>query len=87
MFLGDGVLINDDTGFPKQGEHSVGVARQYCSELGKVANCQVAVTTHYADKAVSWPVNARLYLPQGWFDDPQRLKDAGIPEGIEFFQR
>jgi SRSO17 transposase len=84
VLLGDGVLINDDTGFPKQGEHSVGVARQYCSELGKVANCQVAVTTHYADKAVSWPVNARLYLPQEWFDDPQRLKDAGIPEDIEF---
>jgi SRSO17 transposase len=84
VFLGDGVLINDDTGFPKQGENSVGVARQYCSELGKVANCQVAVTTHYADPSASWPVNVRLYIPQEWFDDPQRLRDSGVPEDIEF---
>ena len=84
VFLGDGVLINDDTGFPKQGEHSVGVSRQYCSELGKVANCQVAVTTHYADPSASWPVNARLYLPVEWFDHPQRLRDSDVPEDIDF---
>ena len=82
--LGDAVLINDDTGIPKQGEHSVGVARQYCSELGKVANCQVVVTLHYADPATSWPVNARLYLPAEWTDDHQRMKKAGVPEDIEF---
>jgi SRSO17 transposase len=82
--LGDGVLINDDTGIPKQGRHSVAVARQYCSELGKVANCQVVVTLHYADPATSWPVNARLYLPAEWTDDPERMKKAGVPEDIEF---
>jgi SRSO17 transposase len=82
--LGDGVLIHDDTGIPKQGEHSVGVARQYCSELGKVANCQVVVTCHYADPATSWPVNALLYLPSEWTDDPQKMREAGIPEGVEF---
>jgi len=82
--LGDGVLIHDDTGIPKQGDHSVGVARQHCSELGKVANCQVVVTCHYADPAASWPVNARLYLPRGWTDDPERMTQAGVPEDIEF---
>ncbi len=84
VFLGDGVLIHDDTGIPKQGDHSVGVARQHCSELGKVANCQVVVTCHYADPAASWPVNARLYLPRRWTDDPERMTQAGVPEDIEF---
>lgn len=85
--LGDGVLIHDDTGLPKQGEYSVGVARQYCSELGKVANCQVVVTCHYADPAASWPVNARLYLPVEWTNAPQRMREAGVPEDIQFMTK
>jgi SRSO17 transposase len=62
--MGDGVLVVDDTGFPKQGTASVGVARQYSGTLGKVGNCQVAVTCCDADPQAAWPVAVRLYLPQ-----------------------
>ena len=82
--MGDGALIFDDTGFAKQGTHSVGVARQYSGTLGKVGNCQVAVTSVYADPAVSWPVNVRLYLPKEWTDDPNRCAHAGVPAEITF---
>lgn len=84
--VGDGALIFDDTGFAKQGTHSVGVARQYSGTLGKVGNCQVAVTSVYADKAVSWPVNVRLYLHKEWTDDPDRCAQAGVPEEEMSFQ-
>lgn len=76
---GDGALIFDDTGFAKQGKSSVGVARQYSGTLGKVGNCQIAVTCVYADPAVSWPVNVRLYLHPEWTDDPDRCAQAGVP--------
>jgi SRSO17 transposase len=76
--------IVDDTGFPKKGKHSVGVARQYCGQLGKQDNCQVAVTLSLANDHASLPVAYRLYLPQDWVDDRARRAKAGVPEGITF---
>jgi SRSO17 transposase len=76
--------IIDDTGFPKKGRHSVGVARQYCGQLGKQDNCQVAVTLSLANRTASLPVAYRLYLPQEWVDDPARRQKAGVPEAITF---
>jgi SRSO17 transposase len=76
--------IIDDTSFPKQGQHSVGVARQYCGQLGKRANCQTAVTLSIANHHASLPVGYRLYLPQEWAEDAPRRKEAGIPDDILF---
>jgi SRSO17 transposase len=76
--------IIDDTGFPKQGRHSVGVARQYCGQLGKQDNCQVAVSLSLANGAASLPVAYRLYLPQEWTDDRERLRKAHVPQDIGF---
>ena len=74
----------DEAGFPKKGRHSVGVARQYCGQLGKQDNCQVAVTLSLAHRTASLPVAYRLYLPQEWADDPARRQKAGVPEEITF---
>ena len=76
--------IIDDTGFPKQGRHSVGVARQYCGQLGKQDNCQVAVSLSLANRHASLPVAYRLYLPQEWAGDRARRRKAGVPEEIAF---
>jgi len=76
--------IIDDTGFPKKGHHSVGVARQYCGQLGKQDNCQVAVSLSVATHKGSLPVGYRLYLPKDWADDPGRRKVAGVPDDIRF---
>jgi SRSO17 transposase len=76
--------IIDDTGFPKTGEHSVGVARQYCGQLGMLANCQVAVSLSLATHQASLPIAYRLYLPKDWADDPSRRAIAGVPEDISF---
>ncbi len=76
--------IIDDTGFPKQGRHSVGVARQYCGQLGKQDNCQVAVSLSLANHAASLPVAYRLYLPEEWAQDRARRRKTGVPEDIVF---
>jgi SRSO17 transposase len=81
---GDGVLIFDGTDFPKKGKHSVGVARQYSGSLGKIANCQVTVNCHYAERTIGWPIGTRLYLPKEWTDDPERCEDVYVPNDVVF---
>jgi SRSO17 transposase len=81
---GNGVLVFDDTGFPKQGKASVGVERQYSGTLGKVGNCQIAVTCCYADRQATWPVAVRLYLPKTWASEPARRRQARVPAAIAF---
>jgi SRSO17 transposase len=77
-------LIADDTGMPKAGTHSVGVARQYCGQLGKTDNCQVAVSLSVATASASLPIKYRLYLPQTWTDDTARCEAAGVPQDASF---
>ena len=79
-----GFWIIDDTGFPKKGKHSVGVARQYCGVLGKQDNCQVAVSISLANEQASLPVAYRLYLPKDWAKDRKRRATAGVPSEIKF---
>ena len=76
-------VILDDTSFPKQGRHSVGVARQYCGQLGKRANCQAAVTLSLANHHASLPVGYRLYLAKEWAEDEPRRK---VPDDVVFFE-
>src|SRR2546428_230877 len=76
--------VVDDTGMPKKGRHSVGVARQYCGVLGKQDNCQVAVSLSLAHERASVPVAYRLYLPETWAQDRRRRRAAGVPDAIEF---
>lgn len=85
MTFEDGAFwIIDDTGYPKKGKHSVGVARQYCGQLGKQDNCQVAVSLSIANEHASLPIVYRLYLPQEWAQDPKRCKKAGVPKELKF---
>jgi len=76
--------IIDDTGFPKKGKHSVGVARQYCGQLGKQDNCQVAVSLSLANRHASLPVAWQLYLPKEWSEDKVRRRKARVPAEISF---
>jgi SRSO17 transposase len=82
-----GVLILDGTSFPKQGVHSVGVARQYCGALGKIANCQVAVTAALWTGTRAWLLGALLYLPQAWIEDTDRRAAARIPSTASFQEK
>ncbi len=77
-------LIVDDTGVPKKGKHSVGVARQYCGQLGKQDNCQVAVSLSAANDHASLAIAYRRYLPHEWADDPDRRAQAGVPDDVVF---
>jgi SRSO17 transposase len=76
--------VVDDTGFPKKGRESVGVARQYCGQVGKQDNCRVAVSISVTTEKASMPVAYRLYLPQSWIEDRQRRKKTGVPDSIQF---
>ena len=82
--VGEGVQIIDDTGFAKKGSSSVGVARQYSGTLGRGDNCQVLVTTHYVDRVYDWPITSRVYLPQSWVTDIERMATAGVPAEVRF---
>lgn len=83
-FVPEAYWLIDEVSFPKQGKHSVGVARQYCGALGKTANCQVAVTLDLGTEETSTPLDWALYLPEQWIHDPLRRKKAGIPEEVPF---
>jgi SRSO17 transposase len=77
-------FVVDDTGFPKKGDHSVGVARQYSGTLGRIENCQVATSLHLAGERGSGCIGMRLYLSQQWIDDAERREKAGVPKEVVF---
>jgi SRSO17 transposase len=80
-----GILIADESGFPKQGLKSVGVARQYCGTLGKVANCQMGVFLAYVSEHGRALIDKALYLPEAWIEDPARCEEAGVPEDAQVY--
>ena len=82
-----GILAIDDTGFPKQGTHSVGVQRQYCGALGKIGNCQVAVSSALIADGRTWPLAYDLYVPVSWTEDAARRTAAGIPATLHFREK
>lgn len=82
-----GILALDDTGFPKQGTASVGVQRQYCGALGKIGNCQVAVSSALIADGRTWPLTFELYVPESWTTDALRRTAVGIPETLQFRQK
>jgi len=76
--------VVDEVGWVKQGQHSVGVARQYCGAVGKIANCQVSVEVVVSDGWVAAPMGGRLYLPEHWVQDRRRCEPAGVPPDLDF---
>jgi len=90
----EAIISIDDTSFPKQGDQSVGVERQYCGALGKIANCQVATSALYVipsprrnRDAISWPLGIELYIPKSWIVDKERRRKTGIPEKVRFKEK
>jgi len=83
----EGLFVIDDTSFPKQGKHSVGVARQYCGALGKIANCQVATTVLLWAKGRAWLLGATLYLPTEWTRDRARCERVQVPAEVRFQEK
>jgi len=79
--------IVDETGWLKQGSHSVGVSHQYCGAVGKQANCQVSVEVAVSDGWVAAPIAGQLYLPSSWSEDSERCAQAGVPDAIEFWTK
>lgn len=84
LLSGPEVWILDKISFPKAGAYSVGVARQYCGALGKVANCQVAVTLYWSSAEASCPLDWRLYLPRVWVEDRERAEEVKLPPGLTY---
>ena len=82
-----GILAIDDTGFPKQGTASVGVQRQYCGAVGKIANCQIAVSTALIAGGLAWLTSMELYLPHTWADDDDQRTSAQIPRQVTFREK
>ena len=80
----NGSIHIDESSFPKQGENSVGVARQYCGRLGKVDNCQVGVFLGYVNGRNRTLIDERLYLPKEWAEDHFRRREAGVPDEVIF---
>lgn len=80
-------FVIDDTGFPKKGEHSVGVQRQYSGTMGRTENCQIATSLHLAGEAGSGCIGMRLYLPESWASDTARRRKAGVPDEVEFSEK
>jgi len=84
---GPGVYLIDDTGFPKQGRHSVGVSRQYSGTLGRVGSCQVGVGAVFAQKQRVWPMGLDLYLPREWAENLPRRESVEVPTSVEFLEK
>jgi len=83
----NGILAIDDTGLPKQGTGSVGVQRQYCGAVGKIANCQIAVSTALIANGFTWLTSMELYLPESWSQDDERRDRARVPTSVQFREK
>ena len=80
----NGILVLDETGFLKKGDKSCGVNRQCSGTAGKIENCQIGVFLSYASEKGHCPIDRRLYIPESWIQDSKRLREAGVPEGVDF---